>query len=58
MNAPGWLAAIVAFAALVTALGVLWNRIVKPIWSFVAEMLELVDMLPWLRALRDKEKPP
>lgn len=58
---PGWVEVIVAFAALVTALGVLWRQFVQPGVEFFARLLEIVGMLPWLRRLRaetDKEKRP
>ena len=51
-NLPGWLEVVVAFAALVTALGVLWKQLAQPVIQFFAKLVEVVGMLPWLRNLK------
>jgi hypothetical protein len=67
VNLSGWIEVLVAFGTLVTALGVLWSKILQPVVVFVVKLLEVVRMLPWLRRLkaasenlveRDKEKKP
>jgi hypothetical protein len=65
-STPGWVNLVIAFAALVTALGVIWKGVGERVWRWVRNEVELHDMLPWLRRLRraaknltdDEEKKP
>jgi hypothetical protein len=55
-NTPDWVNLVIAFAALVTALGVIWKGLGVRAVRFVRNEIELHEMLPWLRRFRRAAK--